>query len=103
MIWSFSEKAVKRMRLLAPDKFGGYLIYRFQGRMKVFFDGRSDLYGAEFLKQYARLVQVRPSGWPPGDSARTLVDSADAGGHRTLAEAGAAPLEETVVEVTVIG
>ncbi|MCL5743236.1 MAG: hypothetical protein M1541_04790, partial [Acidobacteria bacterium] len=49
-------------RLLAPDKFGGYLIYRFQGRLKVFFDGRSDLYGAEFLKQYARLVQVRP-GW----------------------------------------
>ena len=30
--------------------------------MKVFFDGRSDLYGAEFLKHYARLVQVRP-GW----------------------------------------
>jgi hypothetical protein len=28
----------------------------------VFFDGRSDLYGAEFLKQYARMVQVRP-GW----------------------------------------
>jgi len=49
-------------RLLAPDKFGGYLIYRFDGRRKVFFDGRSDLYGAEFLKQYARLVQVRP-GW----------------------------------------
>jgi hypothetical protein len=28
----------------------------------VFFDGRSDLYGAEFLKQYARMVAVRP-GW----------------------------------------
>ena len=27
-----------------------------------FFDGRSDLYGADFLKQYSRLVQVRP-GW----------------------------------------
>ncbi|MDQ6707302.1 MAG: hypothetical protein M3Z85_15160, partial [Acidobacteriota bacterium] len=50
------------IRLLAPDKFGGYLIYRFNGKPKVFFDGRSDLYGAEFLKQYARLVQVRP-GW----------------------------------------
>ena len=56
------EKLPSGMRLLAPDKFGGYLIYRFQGRIKVFFDGRSDLYGAEFLKQYARLVQVRP-GW----------------------------------------
>jgi hypothetical protein len=49
-------------RLYAPDKFGGYLIYRSQGARKVFFDGRSDLYGAEFLKQYARMVAVRP-GW----------------------------------------
>src|SRR5581483_5090561 len=56
------EKLSGGVRLLAPDKFGGYLIYRFQGRMKVFFDGRSDLYGADFLKRYARMVQVRP-GW----------------------------------------
>jgi hypothetical protein len=28
-------------RILAPDKFGGYLIYRFNGERKVFFDGRS--------------------------------------------------------------
>jgi len=49
-------------RLFAPDKFGGYLIYRSNGTLKVFFDGRSDLYGADFLKQYSRLVQVRP-GW----------------------------------------
>ena len=56
------ESLPESARVLAPDKFGGYLIYRFDGRRKVFFDGRSDLYGAEFLKQYARLVQVRP-GW----------------------------------------
>jgi hypothetical protein len=56
------EKLPGGMRLFAPDKFGGYLIYRFQGRVKVFFDGRSDFYGADFLKRYARLVQVRP-GW----------------------------------------
>jgi hypothetical protein len=49
-------------RILSPDKFGGYLIYRFDGRRKVFFDGRSDLYGAEFLKQCGRLMQARP-GW----------------------------------------
>ncbi len=49
-------------RLFAPDKFGGYLIYRSNGALKVFFDGRSDFYGADFLKQYMRLVQVRP-GW----------------------------------------
>jgi hypothetical protein len=49
-------------RLFAPDKFGGYLIYRSNGTRRVFFDGRSDFYGAAFLKQYGRLVQVRP-GW----------------------------------------
>jgi hypothetical protein len=49
-------------RLMAPDKFGGYLIYRFAGRMRVFFDGRSDFYGLEFMKEYVRLVEVRP-GW----------------------------------------
>jgi hypothetical protein len=57
------------MRLLAPDKFGGYLIYRFDGRVRVFIDGRSDLYGSRFLAQYARLVQLRP-GWE--ESVRRL-------------------------------
>lgn len=50
------------IRLLAPDKYGGYLIYRFAGTRKVFFDGRSDFYGSGFMKQYIRLVEVRP-GW----------------------------------------
>jgi hypothetical protein len=49
-------------RLFAPDKFGGYLIYRSAGHFPVFFDGRSDLYGADFLKQYSRAMQARP-GW----------------------------------------
>lgn len=47
-------------RLFAPDKFGGYLIYA-TGR-PVFFDGRSDFYGVEFMKEYIRMVEVRP-GW----------------------------------------
>ena len=49
-------------RIFAPDSFGGYLIYRFDGRRKVFFDGRSDFYGTEFTDRYLRLVEVRP-GW----------------------------------------
>ena len=49
-------------RLFAPDKYGGYLIYRSAGHRRVFFDGRSDLYGAEFLKRYGRMMQLRP-GW----------------------------------------
>jgi hypothetical protein len=58
--------AVERLpadaRILAPDSYGGYLIYRFNGTRKVFFDGRSDFYGAEFMKQYLVLIQARP-GW----------------------------------------
>ena len=47
-------------RILAPDKFGGYLIYHFGGARQVFFDGRSDYYGVEFMRDYIELVQVRP-------------------------------------------
>lgn len=49
-------------RILAPDKFGGYLIYRFNGERKVYFDGRSDFYGVDFMKDYIRLIEMRP-GW----------------------------------------
>jgi hypothetical protein len=49
-------------RILTTDSFGGYLIYRFNGERKVFFDGRSDFYGKEFLDRYLLLVGVR-QGW----------------------------------------
>jgi len=49
-------------RILASDSFGGYLIYRFDGVRKVFFDGRSDFYGKDFVERYMRLVEARP-GW----------------------------------------
>jgi hypothetical protein len=56
------EKLPPDARILAPDKYGGYLIYRFDGARKVFFDGRSDFYGAVFMKQYIELMEARP-GW----------------------------------------
>lgn len=56
------EKLPADARLFAPDKYGGYLIYRFNGARKVYFDGRSDFYGAAFMKQYIELIEVRP-GW----------------------------------------
>jgi hypothetical protein len=49
-------------RILTSDSYGGYLIYRFAGARKVYFDGRSDFYGADFLKQYVVLMEARP-GW----------------------------------------
>jgi hypothetical protein len=56
------EKLPADARIVAPDSFGGYLIYRFDGARKVYFDGRSDFYGAGFLKQYLVLIAARP-GW----------------------------------------
>jgi hypothetical protein len=49
-------------RILAPDTFGGFLIYRFNGERKVFFDGRSDFYGQEFVTRYLRLMAAE-RGW----------------------------------------
>jgi hypothetical protein len=49
-------------RIFASDTFGGYLIYRFNGERKVFFDGRSDFYGTQFIERYLRLMEARP-GW----------------------------------------
>jgi hypothetical protein len=49
-------------RILSTDHFGGYLIYRFDGSRKVFFDGRSDFYGADFLTRYTNMMAARP-GW----------------------------------------
>lgn len=49
-------------RILSSDHFGGYLIYRFNGSRKVFFDGRSDFYRTAFLEDYGTLAAARP-GW----------------------------------------
>jgi hypothetical protein len=49
-------------RILAPDTFGGYLIYRFNGERKVFFDGRSDFYGAGFVDGYLS-IETLGNGW----------------------------------------
>jgi hypothetical protein len=49
-------------RILSPDSYGGYLIYRFNGARKIFFDGRSDFYGAGFMQEYLVLINAKP-GW----------------------------------------
>jgi hypothetical protein len=51
-----------RGRVFATDQWGGYLIYRFGGRLKVFIDGRSDFYGRNLLETYAQVIALKP-GW----------------------------------------
>jgi hypothetical protein len=48
--------------VLAPDYWGGYLIYRLYPETQVVLDDRHDLYGPEFFKSYLRLIHVEP-GW----------------------------------------
>jgi hypothetical protein len=89
-------------RLLAPDKFGGYLIYRFNGARKVFFDGRSDFYGAAFMKTYIDLIEARP-GWRNQvdkfgfthallPNRYSLVDALEAAGWKRIYRDGTATL-----------
>jgi len=48
--------------VLAPDYWGGYLIYRLYPRVRVVVDDRHDFYGPEFLKSYVRMIHVE-QGW----------------------------------------
>ena len=43
-------------RILTSDQWGDYLIYRYYPNIKVFIDGRSDFYGAEFGEEYLQLM-----------------------------------------------
>jgi len=56
----FLERRGGGERIFAKDQWGGYLIYRFSGRTKVFIDGRSDFYGRQFIETYARVADVKP-------------------------------------------
>ena len=44
------------------DEFGDYIIYAGWPEYRVFFDGRSDMYGTDLLKEYLKVSTIRP-GW----------------------------------------
>jgi hypothetical protein len=48
--------------ILAPDSWGGYLIYRLYPGERVIVDDRHDLYGEEFFKSYLKMIRVE-QGW----------------------------------------
>ena len=49
-------------RIFTGDEWGDYLIYRLYPRTKVFVDGRSDFYGADFEEKYVAALNVQ-HGW----------------------------------------
>ena len=58
---NFLERNNLNARVFSKDQWGGYLIFRFQGRTKVFIDGRSDFYGQQLLEAYAEIADVKPA------------------------------------------
>jgi len=56
----FIERSNLRQPVLAPDYWGGYLIYRLYPNTLVVVDDRHDLYGEEFLTSYLKMVHVVP-------------------------------------------
>ncbi|MFN7996693.1 MAG: hypothetical protein U0Q18_23980 [Bryobacteraceae bacterium] len=52
----------KNGRVFTQDLWGGYLIYRRYPEAGVFIDGRSDFYGADFTRQYVRILAAQ-AGW----------------------------------------
>jgi hypothetical protein len=57
------QERIKSARVLTTDQWADYLIYRNYPDQRVFFDGRSDFYGAELGKQYMR-VSGAQYDWP---------------------------------------
>ena len=58
----FLERSGAHEEVFCPDRWGGYLIYRLYPQVRVAVDDRHDLYGAEFLKYYLKIVHGEP-GW----------------------------------------
>jgi hypothetical protein len=50
--------------VFTEDLWGGYLIYCEYPRGRVFIDGRSDFYGAEFSRRYIQTMGAQ-AGWEP--------------------------------------
>lgn len=57
----FVEKQAFEKNFITTDSWGGYMIYRFHPQLKVFFDGRSDMYGADFIREYESLINLEYS------------------------------------------
>jgi hypothetical protein len=58
----FLEKEMLPGNMFCDDEFGDYVIYAAWPRYKVFFDGRSDMYGTDRLKEYSKVTNFE-DGW----------------------------------------
>ncbi|MGH6937378.1 MAG: hypothetical protein ACRED2_14645, partial [Methylocella sp.] len=57
----FIRNAEIEGRIFNEYGFGGYLIQQFHPTQRVFIDGRADVFGDEFLKQYLDIYKGAPA------------------------------------------
>jgi len=58
----FLKKENIKGNMYDNDEFGDYIIYAAWPQYKVFFDGRSDMYGVDRMKEYQKVLSIKP-GW----------------------------------------
>jgi hypothetical protein len=58
----FLKKEKLTGNMFDNDEFGDYIIYAAWPEYRVFFDGRSDMYGVDMLTEYIKVVDIKP-GW----------------------------------------
>jgi hypothetical protein len=58
----FMKKEKITGNMFNNDEFGDYIIYSAWPEYKVFFDGRSDMYGVARMKEYIKVVRIE-QGW----------------------------------------
>jgi hypothetical protein len=58
----FLEHESIKGNMFDNDEFGDYIIYAAWPQYKVFVDGRSDMYGVDIIKEYLKVVRIKP-GW----------------------------------------
>jgi hypothetical protein len=58
----FLKRELIRGNMFNNDQIGGYIIYAAHQQYKVFFDGRSDMYGVARMKEYNSITGFEP-GW----------------------------------------
>ena len=56
----FLKREHLKGNMFNDDEFGDYIIYAAWPKYKVFFDGRSDMYGAARFKEYFKIIGVKP-------------------------------------------
>ncbi|MCJ7542488.1 MAG: hypothetical protein MUO88_22795, partial [Desulfobacterales bacterium] len=58
----FLKKEHLKGNMFDNDEFGDYIIYAAWPKYKVFVDGRSDMYGVDIMKEYLKVITIKP-GW----------------------------------------